>query len=66
MSSECLVIQNSYRMKKAELLNPFFVSDFSSKRGLKESQGLLTRERVWSKEDTLLVEQDQTREHIRN
>jgi len=51
-------------IKKAEVLNAFFTSDFSSKTSLQESQVLETREKVWSKEGIPLVEEDQFREHI--
>lgn len=47
-----LVTQN---MVKAEVLNGFFTSAFTSKTSLQESQALETREKVWGKEYVPLV-----------
>lgn len=46
-----------------ELLNAFFVSVFSAK-GPEESQTLKAREKVWIKEDLVLVKEDQVRDHL--
>ncbi|KAK4828295.1 LOW QUALITY PROTEIN: hypothetical protein QYF61_024960 [Mycteria americana] len=46
-------------MEEAEVLNAFFASVFIRKTGLQESQAPETRGKDWSKEDILLVEEDQ-------
>ncbi|KAK4816298.1 LOW QUALITY PROTEIN: hypothetical protein QYF61_014596 [Mycteria americana] len=51
-------------IEKPEVLNAFFVSIFTGKTSLQESQALETSGKVWSKEDLPWVEQDQIREHL--
>lgn len=50
-------------IKKAEVLNAFFVS-FTSKICCQESQAPETSKEVRSKEDLSLVEEDKVREHL--
>lgn len=45
-------------MEMADVLNVFFVSVFTSKTGLQESQVLEYRGKGWSKEDVSLVGKD--------
>lgn len=42
----------------------FFASVFTSKNGLQTCKALLIRGKVWSKEDILLVEENQVCEHL--
>lgn len=54
-----LVEQDS---ENAEVLNAFFVSLFTRNIGLQESKFPEARQKGWSKEAVLLVEEDQVRE----
>lgn len=51
-------------MKKVEVLGAFFTSIFTGKTDHQEFQAHGIRGKVWSKEDLLLVEEDQAREHF--
>lgn len=51
--------------EKVEVLNAFFVSVFTGKICLLESQAAETRVEVWSMEDFLSVEGDQVRRHLK-
>lgn len=42
----------------------FFASDFTNKAGPQESQVPVTREKVWSKKDISLVEEDIDMEYL--
>ena len=53
-------------MEKAEVLNAFFTSVFTSKTGLQESQAPETSGKGWSKEDVPLVKEDQARKYLSN
>ncbi|GAB0177898.1 mitochondrial enolase superfamily member 1 [Grus japonensis] len=53
-------------MEKAEVLNAGFLSVFTSKTGLQESQVLETKGKDWSKKDVPLIEEDQIREYLSN
>ncbi|PKU33356.1 rna-directed dna polymerase from mobile element jockey-like [Limosa lapponica baueri] len=48
--------------EKAELLNAFFASVFTAQASPQESHTLEETEKVWTKEDFPLVEEDQVRE----
>ena len=50
--------------EKAELMNTFFVSVFIANIRPQGSQTLGIRERVWVKEDFLLVKDSLVREHL--
>jgi len=50
-------------MEKAELMNAFFASVFTSMTGLQESQGPETNGKIWSKAVIPLVEEHQVREY---
>ncbi|GAB0177726.1 target of Nesh-SH3 [Grus japonensis] len=50
--------------EEAELLNAFFTSVFTAKTDPQESQTLRVREKVSSKEDFPLVEEDWVRDHL--
>jgi len=50
--------------EKAELLNAFFASFFTSKAGPQASQSLEEREEAWRKEDLPLLKGDQVRDHL--
>ncbi|PKU38487.1 rna-directed dna polymerase from mobile element jockey-like [Limosa lapponica baueri] len=50
--------------EKAELLNVFFASVFTAPASPRESQTLEVTEKVWTKEDFALVEEDQEREQL--
>ncbi|GAB0205341.1 mitochondrial enolase superfamily member 1 [Grus japonensis] len=50
--------------EKAELLNAFFASVFTTNASPPESQTLEVGERVWRKEDLPLVKKHQVREHL--
>ncbi|PKU43539.1 glycerol kinase [Limosa lapponica baueri] len=50
--------------EKAELLNAFFASVFTAQASPQESQTLEVTEKVWTKEDFPLVEEDQVREQL--
>ena len=56
-----LVIED---MKKPEVLNAVFGSVFISKTSLQKSQAPSTRVKTQSKEDLLLVQEDQVRESL--
>lgn len=47
-----------------EVLNAFFISVFTSKSSLQKFKDLGTKGKVWSKEDLLLVEEDQVRDYL--
>lgn len=49
---------------KAEVLNSFLATVFSSKTGFQESQVPESREKGWSKEDVALLKVDSVREHL--
>ena len=49
-------------MVQAEIFSAFFASIFTGKTILQESQVPDTMEKVWSKQDVPLVEEDQVRE----
>ena len=51
-------------MEKADVLNAFFASAFTSKTGLQESQVPATRGKGWIKDDVPLVEEDQVKEYL--
>ncbi|KAK4828881.1 hypothetical protein QYF61_001439 [Mycteria americana] len=51
-------------MVKAEVLNAFFASVFTSKTGLQEPQVPDTRGKGWSKEDVALVKEGQVKEYL--
>ena len=42
----------------------FFASAWTDKTGLQDSQALVTTEKVWSKEDVPLVEEDQVKQYL--
>lgn len=50
------------RIEKAEVLNAFFASVFTSKASLQEFQAPEIRWKIWSKEDLPLMEEDRVRE----
>ncbi|GAB0202606.1 mitochondrial enolase superfamily member 1 [Grus japonensis] len=50
--------------EKGKLLNAAFASVFTAKVGPQETQTLEVGKKVWRKEDLLLVEEDQVREHL--
>lgn len=47
-------------------MNAFFNIVFASKTGLQEAKAPQTREKVWSKKDVCLVEEDLVREYLSN
>lgn len=47
-----------------EVLNAFFTSVFTSKSSLHKFKDLGIRGKVWSKEDLLLLEEDQVRDYL--
>lgn len=51
-------------MEKAEVLNIFFISVFTSKTNLPESHIPDTKEKGRSKEDVPLMEEEQVREYL--
>lgn len=51
-------------MKKASVLNAFFTLVFTGETGIQQSQTPKKRGKVWSKEDSPLVEEEQVREHL--
>ena len=53
-------------MEKANILNAFFVSVFTSKTSLQESQVPETKGKDWSQKDVPLVKEDQIREYLSN
>lgn len=57
--SEDLITQNT-----GEVLKVFFVSVFTSKIVLQESQVPETSKIIWSKEDVPLVEEDEVKEYL--
>jgi len=52
--------------EKAELLNAFFASVFTTKASPQKSQALEVREEVWQKDGLPLVEEDCVRDHLSN
>ncbi|PKU33295.1 rna-directed dna polymerase from mobile element jockey-like [Limosa lapponica baueri] len=50
--------------EKVKLLNAFFASVFTAQASPQESQALEETEKVWTKEDFPLVEEDQVREQL--
>ena len=50
--------------ENAKLQNVFFASLFTAKASPQESQTQEMREKVWRKEDFLLVEEDRARDHL--
>jgi len=53
-------------VEKAEVLNDFFISVFTSKTGLQKSKASETRRKVWSKEVFSVMEGGQVREPLNN
>ena len=51
-------------MEQAEVLNASFAPVFPSKTSLQESQASETRGKGWSKEDVILVEENQVRLYL--
>ena len=51
-------------MEKAKILNAFFVSVFTGKTSIQESQAPETRGKVWSKEVLSSVKKDQVKEPL--
>lgn len=50
--------------EEAKLLNAFFTSVFAGKGSLQEHQASETKENIWSKEDSPLVEQDPAERNV--
>ena len=51
-------------MEKGKVFNSFFLSVFTGKSSLQESQAPESRGKVWSKEDLPSLEKVQVREHL--